>query len=78
MRSEVTLADPDSDSDNFSVEFEVESIASDDYNEDDASVSADDQVSAFSSQTPNSYFQKRHGVIYFYVFPSIFINSVTG
>ncbi|XP_011611507.1 E3 ubiquitin-protein ligase Mdm2 [Takifugu rubripes] len=44
VRSEVTLADPDSDSDNFSVEFEVESIASDDYNEDDASVSADDQV----------------------------------
>lgn len=44
MRSEITLAEPDSDSDNFSVEFEVESIASDDYNEDDASVSADDQV----------------------------------
>lgn len=44
MRSEVTIADPDSDSDNFSVEFEVESTASDDYNEDDASVSADDQV----------------------------------
>ncbi|MED6266244.1 hypothetical protein CHARACLAT_000200 [Characodon lateralis] len=41
-RSEVTLAD--SDSDNFSVEFEVESIDSDDYNEDDASLSADDQV----------------------------------
>lgn len=48
VRSEVTLADPDSDSDNFSVEFEVESIASDDYNEDDASVSADDQVSEIS------------------------------
>ncbi|TKS90473.1 E3 ubiquitin-protein ligase [Collichthys lucidus] len=29
--------------DNFSVEFEVESVASDDYNEDDASLSADDQ-----------------------------------
>lgn len=42
MRSEVTVAD--SDSDNFSVEFEVESIDSDDYNEDDASLSADDQV----------------------------------
>nr|XP_046235537.1 E3 ubiquitin-protein ligase Mdm2 [Scatophagus argus]XP_046235538.1 E3 ubiquitin-protein ligase Mdm2 [Scatophagus argus]XP_046235539.1 E3 ubiquitin-protein ligase Mdm2 [Scatophagus argus] len=40
--SEVTVAA--SDSDNFSVEFEVESIASDDYNEDDASLSADDQV----------------------------------
>lgn len=43
-RSEVTVAESDSDSDNFSVEFEVESIASDDYNEDDASLSADDQV----------------------------------
>ncbi|XP_051248631.1 E3 ubiquitin-protein ligase Mdm2 isoform X2 [Dicentrarchus labrax] len=43
-RSEVTIAPSDSDSDNFSVEFEVESIASDDYNEDDASLSADDQV----------------------------------
>ncbi|XP_076578518.1 E3 ubiquitin-protein ligase Mdm2 [Chaetodon auriga] len=43
-RSEVTVAASDSDSDNFSVEFEVESIASDDYNEDDASLSADDQV----------------------------------
>jgi hypothetical protein len=32
------------DNDNFSVEFEVESIDSDDYNEDDASLSADDQV----------------------------------
>ncbi|XP_034719015.1 E3 ubiquitin-protein ligase Mdm2 isoform X1 [Etheostoma cragini] len=42
VRSEVTVAD--SDSDNFSVEFEVESIDSDDYNEDDASLSADDQV----------------------------------
>lgn len=78
MRSEVTLADPDSDSDNFSVEFEVESIASDDYNEDDASVSADDQVSEFSWQTLNSYFQKRHNVFDFYVFPTIFINSVIG
>lgn len=47
-RSEVTAAasDSDSDSDNFSVEFEVESIASDDYNEDDASLSADDQVTS--------------------------------
>lgn len=69
MRSEVTLADPDSDSDNFSVEFEVESIASDDYNEDDASVSADDQVSEFSRQTLDSYFQKRHGVLYFDIIP---------
>lgn len=43
-RSEVMVAASDSDSDNFSVEFEVESIASDDYNEDDASLSADDQV----------------------------------
>ncbi|XP_027138275.1 E3 ubiquitin-protein ligase Mdm2 [Larimichthys crocea] len=43
-RSEVTAAASDSDSDNFSVEFEVESVASDDYNEDDASLSADDQV----------------------------------
>ncbi|XP_029016581.1 E3 ubiquitin-protein ligase Mdm2 [Betta splendens] len=43
-RSEVTIAASDSDSDNFSVEFEVESIDSDDYNEDDASLSADDQV----------------------------------
>lgn len=45
-RSEVTVAasDSDSDSDNFSVEFEVESVDSDDYNEDDASLSADDQV----------------------------------
>ncbi|XP_029969117.1 E3 ubiquitin-protein ligase Mdm2 [Salarias fasciatus] len=43
-RSEVTEAASDSDSDNFSVEFEVESIDSDDYNEDDASLSADDQV----------------------------------
>ncbi|XP_031616211.1 E3 ubiquitin-protein ligase Mdm2 isoform X1 [Oreochromis aureus] len=43
-RSEVTDAASDSDSDNFSVEFEVESIDSDDYNEDDASLSADDQV----------------------------------
>lgn len=68
MRSEVTLADPDSDSDNFSVEFEVESIASDDYNEDDASVSADDQVSEFR-QTLDSYFQKRHGVLYFDIIP---------
>uniref|UniRef100_A0A4W6CUF4 DM2 domain-containing protein n=1 Tax=Lates calcarifer TaxID=8187 RepID=A0A4W6CUF4_LATCA len=42
--SEVTVPASDSDSDNFSVEFEVESIDSDDYNEDDASVSADDQV----------------------------------
>ncbi|XP_026200509.1 E3 ubiquitin-protein ligase Mdm2-like [Anabas testudineus] len=39
--SEVTVAA--SDSDNFSVEFEVESIDSDDYNEDDALLSADDQ-----------------------------------
>ncbi|XP_061570688.1 E3 ubiquitin-protein ligase Mdm2 [Cololabis saira] len=43
-RSEVTVAASDSESDNFSVEFEVESIDSDDYNEDDASLSADDQV----------------------------------
>ncbi|CAG5926823.1 unnamed protein product [Menidia menidia] len=43
-RSDVTVAASDSDSDNFSVEFEVESIDSDDYNEDDASLSADDQV----------------------------------
>ncbi|XP_047431249.1 E3 ubiquitin-protein ligase Mdm2 [Mugil cephalus] len=43
-RSDVTVAASDSDSDNFSVEFEVESVDSDDYNEDDASLSADDQV----------------------------------
>uniref|UniRef100_A0A8C8DXY8 MDM2 proto-oncogene n=1 Tax=Oryzias sinensis TaxID=183150 RepID=A0A8C8DXY8_9TELE len=43
-RSEVTAAPSESDSDNFSVEFEVESIDSDDYGEDDASLSADDQV----------------------------------
>ncbi|XP_054480510.1 E3 ubiquitin-protein ligase Mdm2 isoform X2 [Anoplopoma fimbria] len=43
-RSEVTVAASDSESDNFSVEFEVESVDSDDYNEDDASLSADDQV----------------------------------
>ncbi|KAM6914144.1 E3 ubiquitin-protein ligase Mdm2-like [Lycodopsis pacificus] len=43
-RSEVTVAASDSDSDIFSVEFEVESMDSDDYNEDDASLSADDQV----------------------------------
>ncbi|XP_041636478.1 E3 ubiquitin-protein ligase Mdm2 [Cheilinus undulatus] len=43
-RSEVTVAASYSDSDNFSVEFEVESVDSDDYNEDDASLSADDQV----------------------------------
>ncbi|XP_008313472.1 E3 ubiquitin-protein ligase Mdm2 [Cynoglossus semilaevis] len=43
-QSEVTIPGPESDCDNFSVEFEVESIDSDDYNEDDASVSADDQV----------------------------------
>ncbi len=50
--SEVTVAaSSDSDSDNFSVEFEVESITSDDYNEDDASLSADDQVNTqFSPQ----------------------------
>ncbi|XP_068611351.1 E3 ubiquitin-protein ligase Mdm2 isoform X2 [Brachionichthys hirsutus] len=41
-RSDVTAAA--SDSDNFSVEFEVESVTSDDYNEDDAALSADDQV----------------------------------
>lgn len=52
MRSEVTLADSDSDSDNFSVEFEVESIDSDDYNEDDASLSADDQVNTFPPKLP--------------------------
>lgn len=43
-RSEVTAAASDSESDNFSVEFEVESVDSEDYNEDEASVSADDQV----------------------------------
>ncbi|XP_038123088.1 E3 ubiquitin-protein ligase Mdm2 [Cyprinodon tularosa] len=43
-RSDVTIGASDSDSDNFSVEFEVESVDSDDYNEDDASLSADDQV----------------------------------
>ncbi|TNN31983.1 E3 ubiquitin-protein ligase Mdm2 [Liparis tanakae] len=42
-RSEVTVPASDSESDNFSVEFEVESVDSDDYNEDDASLSADDQ-----------------------------------
>uniref|UniRef100_A0A1A8GQQ2 Transformed 3T3 cell double minute 2 homolog n=2 Tax=Nothobranchius korthausae TaxID=1143690 RepID=A0A1A8GQQ2_9TELE len=42
-RSEVAAAALESD-DNFSVEFEVESVDSDDYDEDDASVSADDQV----------------------------------
>lgn len=40
----MAASDSSSDSDNFSVEFEVESVDSDDYNEDDASVSADDQV----------------------------------
>ncbi|XP_037318120.2 E3 ubiquitin-protein ligase Mdm2 [Pungitius pungitius] len=43
-RSEVTAAASDSDSDHFSVEFEVESVDSDDYDEDDASLSADDQI----------------------------------
>lgn len=43
-RSEVPVAATDSDSDHFSVEFEVESIDSDDYNEDDDSLSGDDQV----------------------------------
>nr|XP_019964494.1 PREDICTED: E3 ubiquitin-protein ligase Mdm2 isoform X1 [Paralichthys olivaceus]XP_019964495.1 PREDICTED: E3 ubiquitin-protein ligase Mdm2 isoform X1 [Paralichthys olivaceus] len=43
-RSEVTVPASDSESDNFSVEFEVESADSDDYNEDDTSLSADDQV----------------------------------
>uniref|UniRef100_A0A1A8LH54 Transformed 3T3 cell double minute 2 homolog n=1 Tax=Nothobranchius pienaari TaxID=704102 RepID=A0A1A8LH54_9TELE len=47
-RSEDTVAGLESDNDNFSVEFEVESIDSDDYGEDDASVSAsvstDDEV----------------------------------
>lgn len=43
-RSEVTVPALDSDSDNFSVEFEVESIDSEDYEEDDASLSGDDQV----------------------------------
>lgn len=42
--SEVTIPQSDSDSDNFSVEFEVESIDSEDYDEDDASLSGDDQV----------------------------------
>ncbi|KAK1906682.1 E3 ubiquitin-protein ligase Mdm2 [Dissostichus eleginoides] len=41
----VRLTQHHSDSDNFSVEFEVESVDSDDYNEDEASLmSADDQV----------------------------------
>lgn len=44
VRSEIMVPPSDSDSDNFSVEFEVESVDSDDYNEDDASLSADDQV----------------------------------
>ncbi|XP_034529320.1 E3 ubiquitin-protein ligase Mdm2 [Notolabrus celidotus] len=44
VRSDIGVAASDSDSDNFSVEFEVESVDSDDYNEDDASLSADDQV----------------------------------
>lgn len=44
VQSEASVAATYSDSDNFSVEFEVESVASDDYNEDDASLSADDQV----------------------------------
>ncbi|XP_034089352.1 E3 ubiquitin-protein ligase Mdm2 [Gymnodraco acuticeps] len=44
-RSELTVAASDSDSDNFSVEFEVESVDSEDYNEDEASLmSTDDQV----------------------------------
>ncbi|XP_061839574.1 E3 ubiquitin-protein ligase Mdm2 isoform X1 [Nerophis lumbriciformis] len=47
-RSEVTTAAAESDSDNFSVEFEVESVHSDDYGEDDASLSADDQVYEFT------------------------------
>ncbi|XP_077400652.1 E3 ubiquitin-protein ligase Mdm2 isoform X2 [Vanacampus margaritifer] len=40
--------DDDSESDNFSVEFEVESVKSADYNEDDASLSTDDQVYEFT------------------------------
>lgn len=44
-------ADSDSNSDHFSVEFEVESIASEDYDEDDASLSADDQVAARAAPT---------------------------
>ncbi|KAJ4920644.1 hypothetical protein JOQ06_026066 [Pogonophryne albipinna] len=44
-RSELTVAASDSESDNFSVEFEVESVDSEDYNEDEASLmSTDDQV----------------------------------
>lgn len=43
----------DSDSDHFSVEFEVESIASDDYDEDDASLSADDQVASAAPHRTN-------------------------
>lgn len=43
-RSEVTIPVSDSDSDHFSVEFEVESVDSEDYDEDDASLSGDDQV----------------------------------
>lgn len=49
-RSDVTIGASDSDSDNFSVEFEVESVDSDDYNEDDASLSADDQVNVSNFQ----------------------------
>lgn len=44
VQSATSVAATYSDSDNFSVEFEVESVASDDYNEDDTSLSADDQV----------------------------------
>ncbi|XP_034019143.1 E3 ubiquitin-protein ligase Mdm2 [Thalassophryne amazonica] len=57
-RSEVAAPALDSDSDNFSVEFEVESIDSDDYNEDDASLSTDDQmyeVTIFEADDDDSF-----------------------
>ncbi|XP_040028484.1 E3 ubiquitin-protein ligase Mdm2 [Gasterosteus aculeatus] len=57
-RSEVTAAASDSDSDHFSVEFEVESVDSDDYDEDDASLSADDQiyeVTIFEAEESDSF-----------------------
>ncbi|XP_068588427.1 E3 ubiquitin-protein ligase Mdm2-like isoform X3 [Cebidichthys violaceus] len=53
-RSEVTVAASDSESDNFSVEFEVESIDSDDYREDDASLSADDQQTLWTPDSQSS------------------------
>ncbi|KAK9513212.1 hypothetical protein VZT92_026762 [Zoarces viviparus] len=61
-RSEVTVAASDSDSDNFSVEFEVESVDSDNYNEDDASLSADDQLDVMDASPEGSDVEENEGV----------------